>query len=55
MANGKKAKMGAAPFMSDNGTMMFPVSFLSKTLGLKTEWSPDTNTLSVWSANVTAK
>ena len=55
MANGKKAKMGAAPFMSDNGTMMFPESFLSEALDLTTEWSPDTNTLSVWSANETVK
>lgn len=49
-SNGKSAKLDAAPFMSDNGTMMFPSSFLSKTLGLKTEWSAETNTLSVWSA-----
>ncbi|NLO08977.1 MAG: copper amine oxidase N-terminal domain-containing protein [Clostridiales bacterium] len=49
-ANGKKASMEAAPFMTSNGTMMFPATFLSKNLGLKTEWSADTNTLSVWVA-----
>ena len=54
-ANGKKAKMGTAPFMSDNGTMMFPASFLSEALDLSTEWSSDSNTLSVWSAKASSK
>ncbi|TAH74964.1 MAG: copper amine oxidase N-terminal domain-containing protein [Anaerolineaceae bacterium] len=49
-ANGKKLNMKAAPFMTSNGTMMFPASFLSDNLGLTTEWSADTNTLSVWSS-----
>ncbi|NLP15500.1 MAG: hypothetical protein GX379_00445 [Clostridiales bacterium] len=53
--NGKKASMTKASFMADDGTMMFPVSFLSDTLGLTVEWSSDTKTLSIWSGNVAAK
>lgn len=49
-SNGRKTKMEVAPFMTSNGTMMFPISFLSKNLGMTTEWSKDTNTLSVWTA-----
>lgn len=51
--NGKSTKMGAAAFMANDGTMMFPASFLSDTLGLTVEWDSDSGTLSIWSsANV---
>ena len=51
--NGKSSKMGAAAFMANDGTMMFPASFLSDTLGLTVEWDSDSGTLSIWSsANV---
>ena len=47
--NGIAKTMTQAPFMTSGGTMMLPVSFLSDNLGLKTEWSPETGTLSIWS------
>jgi hypothetical protein len=53
--NGASKSMTHAPFMTSGGTMMLPVSFLSDNLGLKTEWSPETETLSIWSAGTAAK
>ncbi len=40
--NGDQKSMQMTPYMASNGTMMFPVSFLSENLGLRTEWSPET-------------
>ena len=53
--NGASKSMTHAPFMTSGGTMMLPVSFLSDNLGLETEWSPETKTLSIWSAGTAAK